>query len=63
MMTKLLKLKANEAMSSGAVETSTWGIVIERNMRQRPAPSMRAASTRSAGMDCSAPVHTRSQYG
>ena len=59
MRLKLLKLKAKEVMSSGAVATSTSGNVIDRNCWSTPAPSMPAASLRSPGIDCSAQVQTR----
>ena len=60
---KLLKLNANDATSSGATETSSSGNVILRKFVQPLAPSIEAASLRSPGIDCSAPVHTRNMYG
>ena len=55
---KLLKLKANEASSSGPTATSSSGMMIERIIRNPVAPSMLAASLTSPGIDCSAPVQT-----
>ncbi len=63
MLLKLLKLNAKEAIISGAVEMSSSGSVIRRKTCQPPAPSTRAASTRSPGIDCSAPRLTRKKYG
>jgi hypothetical protein len=59
MALKLLKLNANDAISSGARATSSSGNVIVRNAYPGFAPSTFAASVRSAGIDCSAPVMTR----
>ena len=63
MLLKLLKLKANDAIRSGAVATSSSGSVTLRNTWSPPAPSTRAASVSSSGTACSAPVQTRNQYG
>ena len=62
-MLKLLKLNANDAIISGAVEMSSSGSVIRRKTCQPPAPSTFAASTSSPGIDCSAPRLTRKKYG
>ena len=59
MTLKLLKLKANDEISSGASETSSSGSLMAVKMRQGLAPSMRAASSTSSGSDCRAPVQTR----
>ncbi len=56
---KLLKLKANEARSSGPTATSMSGMMIERTVRHAVAPSILAASLTSPGIDWSAPVQTR----
>ena len=63
MLLKLLKLNANDAISSGATATSSSGSVTLRNTCQAPPPSTRAASISSAGIDCSAPSETRKKYG
>src|ERR1044071_9271359 len=63
MMLKLLKLNANEAISSGATETSSNGSVISRQIRNGDAPSIRADSISSFGIACSAPVQIRNMYG
>src|SRR6478609_6842865 len=63
MSVKLLKLNANDEISSGAVEMSSSGSVTERHVRQRPAPSIFAASMTSDGSDWSAPVQMRNMYG
>src|SRR6266545_3583508 len=63
MLLKLLKLNANEAIISGATATSSSGRVIRRKTCHAPAPSTRAASTSSPGIDCSAPSETRKKYG
>src|SRR6187399_1256967 len=63
MVLKLLKLNANDAMSSGATVTSSSGSLMSRNTAQGFAPSTVAASCSSSGIDCSAPVHTRNMYG
>ncbi len=63
MIVKLLKLKAKDAIASGAVEMRSNGNVMERNCREAPAPSMRDASMVSLGSAWSAPVHTKNQYG
>ena len=55
---KLLKLKANDATSSGATATSSSGNTTLRNAVSPLAPSMLAASLRSDGIACNAPVHT-----
>ena len=59
MLLKLLKLKANDAISSGATATISSGKVILRKICSPPAPSTRAASLSSSGIACSAPVRTR----
>jgi len=51
MLLKLLKLKANDAIINGATATRSSGKVTLRNTCNAPAPSTRAASTSSAGMD------------
>src|SRR5215211_6205191 len=58
MMLKLLKLNANDAISNGPVATSKSGSVILRKTCHAPAPSTRAASTSSPGIDCNAPRQT-----
>src|SRR5690625_7122238 len=63
MRLKLLKLNANEAISSGATEIISSGSVIERNIRHTRAPSSFAASYMSAEIACSAPVVMRNMYG
>ena len=63
MLLKLLKLNANDAISSGATATSSSGSVTLRNTCHAPPPSTRAASVSSAGIDCSAPSETRKKYG
>ncbi len=60
---KLLKLKAKLATSSGLTETSSSGKVILRNAFHPVAPSTNAASLRSDGTLCRAPVLTRNMYG
>ncbi len=59
MFPKLLKLKANDAIRSGATATSSNGSVTRRKICVRPPPSTFAASISSAGIDCSAPIATR----
>src|SRR5690606_19332087 len=59
----LLKLNANEAISSGATDTSSSGSVISRQIRNEDAPSIRADSISSAGIACNAPVQIRNMYG
>jgi hypothetical protein len=59
MLLKLLKLKANDAIRSGVTTTSSRGSVILRKTCHAPAPSTRAASTSSPGIDCNAPSETR----
>ena len=56
---KLLKLNANDAISSGPTATSSSGMMIDVTVRTGPAPSILAASRTSPGIDCSAPVQTR----
>src|SRR5437879_6184950 len=63
MLLKLLKLNANDAISKGATTTSRSGIVTRRNTWRRLAPSTRAASISSVGIDWSAPIETRKKYG
>ena len=53
---KLLKLKANDAIRSGAVATRRSGSVTFRKTCRAVAPSTRAASVSSAGIACRAPV-------
>ena len=60
---KLLKLKANDAISSGATATSSSGKTTARNAWNGLAPSTAAASVMSAGIDWSAPRQTRNMYG
>jgi len=50
-------------MSSGVTTASSNGSVTLLNTCQRPAPSTRAASTNSVGIDCKAPMHTSMKYG
>jgi len=59
MSEKLLKLNANDAISSGATDTISSGRVIDQNRRIGPAPSMTPASVSSPGIACSAPVQIR----
>ena len=61
--TKLLKLKAKLAINSGLIDTSSSGNVILRNAVNPLAPSTYAASLRSRGMLCRAPVLIRNMYG
>ena len=63
MLLKLLKLKANDAIRSGAVAMSSSGSVILRKIWNGPPPSTLAASTSSFGIDWSAPRQTRKKYG
>src|SRR5512141_1096175 len=63
MLLKLLKLKANDAISSGDVATRTSGNVTRRKICVGPPPSTSAASFSSSGIDCSAPIETRKKYG
>src|SRR5439155_10889947 len=63
MLLKLLKLNANDAIMSGATVISSKGNVTLRKTCQAPPPATSAASTRSAGIDCSAPRQTRKKYG
>src|SRR5439155_24036328 len=63
MLLKLLKLNANDAIMSGATVISSKGNVTLRKTCQAPPPSTSAASTSSAGIDCSAPRQTREKYG
>ena len=63
MLLKLLKLKANDAIRSGAAATSSSGKVTFRNTCGPLAPSTRAASLSSSGIACRAPVQTRKKYG
>ena len=63
MLLKLLKLNANDAISSGATATSSSGSVTFGTPASPLAPSTRAASVSSSGIDCSAPVQTRKKYG
>src|SRR3954466_10360385 len=63
MLLKLLKLKANEAIINGARVVRESGKVTLRTPGQPPPPSTWAASTSSAGIDCSAPRQTRKKYG
>src|SRR5436309_15776555 len=63
MLLKLLKLNANDAIISGATATRSSGSVTRRKIAQPPPPSTRAASVRSPGIDCSAPIETRKKYG
>src|SRR6266849_1115152 len=63
MLPKLLKLNANDAIISGATATSSNGSVTLRNDAHALAPSTRAASISSDGIDCSAPSETRKKYG
>ena len=60
---KLLKLNANDEMSSGDSATSSSGRVTRRNRAHGDAPSIAAASPSSFGIACSAPVATRNMYG
>ena len=50
-MPKLLKLKAKLAMSSGPTATRSSGVVIRTSVWMAFAPSIRAASLTSFGMD------------
>ena len=59
MLLKLLKLKANDAIRSGATATSSSGSVTRRKIWNGPPPSTLAASTSSSGIDWSAPIETR----
>ena len=59
MLPKLLKLKAKDAIISGATTTSRSGSVTFRNTCHAVAPSTRAASVSSCGIDCRAPIETR----
>src|SRR5256885_4594956 len=63
MLLKLLKLKANDAIRSGEVATSTSGSVMRRKICIGPPPSTCAASFSSSGIDWSAPIETRKKYG
>ena len=63
MLLKLLKLKANEAIRSGASAISRSGRVTRRKTWKVLAPSTRAASCSSYGIDWSAPSETRNMYG
>src|SRR3990170_7021461 len=63
MLLKLLKLKANEAIRSGATATIRSGSVTRREICKRAPPSTRAASVSSAGIDWRAPRQTRKKYG
>ena len=63
MLLKLLKLNANDAISSGATATSSSGKVTRRKICSGPPPSTRAASVSSSGIDWSAPIETRKKYG
>ena len=63
MLSKLLKLNANDAIISGATTMRSSGSVTRRKTCHAPPPSTRAASTSSAGIDCSAPSETRKKYG
>src|SRR6478736_3704924 len=63
MLLKLLKLNANEAISSGAVATRTSGKVTRRKICHGLPPSTCAASFNSSGIDCKAPIETRKKYG
>src|SRR5215467_3920680 len=60
---KLLKLNANDEISSGVRDTSSSGSVTRRNRLHTPAPSTLAASVSSPGIACNAPVDTRNMYG
>ena len=55
MLPKLLKLKANDAIRSGATTMNSSGSVTFRNTCHGPPPSTRAASVSSVGIDWSAP--------
>src|SRR3954447_18998105 len=63
MLLKLLKLKANDAIISGATATSRSGSVTLLKTAHPLPPSTRAASVSSTGIDCSAPIETRKKYG
>src|SRR3954454_24020396 len=63
MLLKLLKLKANDAIISGATATSSRGSVTRRKIWKGLPPSTLAASVNSSGMDWSAPMETRKKYG
>src|SRR2546430_1882460 len=63
MLLKLLKLKANDAIRSGVVATSSNGSVTRRKICHGPPPSTWAASVSSCGIDWSAPIETRKKYG
>ena len=63
MTLKLLKLNANEAISSGATAISSSGKTTARKAWYGLAPSTAAASVMSCGIDWSAPRQTRNMYG
>src|SRR3972149_8658518 len=55
MMLNMLNVQITERMIAGTRAGLSEGRVIERNCCQRVAPSTRAASYRSAEIDCNAP--------
>ena len=63
MLPKLLKLNANDVISSGPTATSSSGSVTRRKSWNGPPPSTRAASVSSSGIDCSAPIETTKKNG
>jgi hypothetical protein len=58
-----LNANANDEISTGATAISSSGNVTLRNAFSPVAPSTNAASLKSDGMLCSAPVQTRNMYG
>ena len=62
MRLKLLKLKANEVIKSGATETSSSGSLMSLSCCHAEAPSILADSIRSLGIDCRAPVVIKNMY-
>ena len=63
MLTKLLKLNANEAISSGATTIRSSGSVMRRKICQRAAAVDAGRLDSSPGIDWSAPSETRKKYG
>src|ERR671913_661912 len=63
MFPKLLKLKAKDAIKSGATTISSNGSVTLRKTCHGPPPSTLAASLSSVGIDCRAPSEIRKKYG
>ena len=58
--TKLLKLKAKAAISSGVSGLMISGRVIRNMLVRGPPPSTAEASYRSRGTDCKSPMHNSS---